>query len=190
MLTDAGWVEGDGGIREKDGVRLSFTLNTAEGEYPKDIQVVETVQADLREVGCEVEIWQVEAASRWDFFKLPQDEAEYDMLIFGFNPSNGDIGYHLSAVFLSNEDPAAAPPVWNLMWYSNPEVDELLNQAQSTVVTEDRLAMLGEAQQLIWDDAPMIWLYSNELLVGARSNVQDVYSWPTVFTIVRDGSKT
>jgi peptide/nickel transport system substrate-binding protein len=189
MLTDAGWVEGDGGVREKDGVRLSFTLNTAEGEYPKDIQVVEAVQADLREVGCEVEIWQVEAAARWDYFKLPQDEAEYDMLIFGFNPSNGDIGYHLNAVFLSNEDPAAAPPVWNLMWYSNPEVDELLTQAQTTTVTEDRLALLGEAQQLIWDDAPMIWLYSNELLVGARSNVQDVYSWPTVFTIVRDGSK-
>ncbi|CAN5800017.1 glutathione ABC transporter substrate-binding protein [soil metagenome] len=190
MLTDAGWVESDGGVREKDGVRLSFTLNTANGEYPKDIQVVEAVQAELRAVGCEVEIWQVEAASRWDFLKLPQAETEYDMLIFGFNPSNGDIGYHLNAVFLSNEAPAAPPPVWNLMWYSNPEVDELLTQAQSTVVTEDRLAILGEAQQLIWDDAPMIWLYSNELLAGARSNVQDVYNWPTVFTIVRDGSKS
>ncbi len=189
MLTDAGWVEGDGGVREKDGVRLSFTLNTAVGEYPKDIQVVEAAQADLRAVGCEVEIWQVEAASRWDYFKLPQDEAEYDMLIFGFNPSNGDIGYHLNAVFRSNEDAAAAPPVWNLMWYRNPEVDELLAQGLTTVDTDARLEIFGQAQQLIWDDAPMIWLYSNELLVGARSNVQDVYSWPTVFTVVREASK-
>ncbi len=189
MLDEAGWVEGDDGIREKDGVKLAFTLNTAEGEYPKDIQVVEAAQADLRAVGCDVEIWKVEAASRWDYFKLPQAEAEYDMLIFGFNPSNGDIGYHLNAVFLSNEDPAAAPPVWNLMWYSNPEVDALLQEGQTTVDTEARLEILGQAQQLIWDDAPMIWLYSTELLVGAQASVQDVYSWPTVFTVVREASK-
>ncbi len=111
------------------------------------------------------------------------------MLIFGFNPSNGDIGYHLNAVFLSNQDPAAAPPVWNLMWYSNPEVDALLQEGQTTVDTEARLEILGQAQQLIWDDAPMIWLYSNELLVGAQASVQDVYSWPTVFTVVREASK-
>jgi len=190
MLTDAGWTPGDDGILQKDGVPLKFTLNTAEGEYPKDIQVVEAVQADLKAIGADVEIWKVEAASRWDYLKLPPSEAEYDTLIFGFNPSNGDLGYHLNAVFKSNADPEAAPPVWNLMWYSNPEVDALLDQAQTTVVTEDRLELLGQAQQLIWDDAPMIWLYVPDLLVGARSNVDGVYSWPTVFTVVRDASKS
>jgi peptide/nickel transport system substrate-binding protein len=190
MLADAGWTEGDGGILQKDGVPLKFTINTAEGEYPKDIQVVEAVQADLKAIGADVEIWKVETASRWDYLKLPISEAEYDTLIFGFNPSNGDLGYHLNAVFKSNPDPDAAPAVWNVMWYSNPEVDALLEQAQTTVVTEDRMELLGQAQQLIWDDAPMIWLYVPDLLVGARSNVDGVYSWPTVFTVLRDASKS
>jgi ABC-type transport system substrate-binding protein len=190
MLADAGWVAGDDGILEKDGVRLSFTINTAEGEYPKDIQVVEAVQADLRAVGCEVEIWQVEAAARWDYLRIPADEAEYDMLIFGFNPSNGDIGYHLGAVFRSNPDPDAAPAVWNLMWYSNPEVDDLLTQADASVDLDQRLELLGQAQQIIWDDAPMIWLYVPDLLVGARADVEDVFIWPTVFTVVREASKS
>ena len=190
MLTEAGWVAGDDGILEKDGVRMSFTINTAQGEYPNDIQVVEAVQADLRAVGCEVEIWQVEAAARWDFLRIPASEAEYDMLIFGFNPSNGDIGYHLNSLFRSNTDDTAAPNVWNLMWYSNPEVDDLLNQADSAVVAEERFELLGQAQQLIWDDAPMIWLYAPDLLAGARSNVENVFLWPTVFTVVREASKS
>lgn len=190
MLADAGWVEGDGGILEKDGQRLSFTINTAEGEYPKDIQVVEAVQADLQAVGCEVEIWKVEAAARWDYLRLPHAEAEYDMLIFGFNPSNGDLGYHLNSLFRTNSDDTAAPDVWNLMWYSNAEVDELLDQADQAVDDETRADLLGQAQQLIWDDAPMIWLYSTDILVGAVSGVQDVYIWPTIFTVVREASKT
>jgi ABC-type transport system substrate-binding protein len=189
MLADAGWTEGDGGVLQKDGTPLKFTINTAEGEYPKDIQVVEAVQADLRAVGCDVEIWKVEAAARWDYLRLPPDEAEYDMLIFGFNPSNGDLGYHLNSLFRSNIDRTVRPAVWNLMWYSNPQVDDLLNQADTTVDSAQRNELLGQAQQLIWDDAPMIWLYVPELLVGARSNVQDVYSWPTVFTVVREASK-
>ncbi|HET9658982.1 MAG TPA: ABC transporter substrate-binding protein, partial [Thermomicrobiales bacterium] len=63
MLADAGWTPGDDGILQKDGTPLKFTINTAEGEYPKDIQVVEAVQADLKAVGADVEIWKVEAAS-------------------------------------------------------------------------------------------------------------------------------
>jgi peptide/nickel transport system substrate-binding protein len=180
MLEDAGWTLSDDGVREKDGVPLRFTINTAEGEYPKDIQVVEVVQADLQAVGCEVEIWMVEAAARWDYLRIPKAEAEYDMLIFGFNPSNGDIGYHLNAL--------ASPDVWNLMWYSNPEVDGLLNEADQTVDAEARYELLGQAQQLIWDDAPMIWMYSPDILVGARSAVEEVYIWPTVFTVVREAS--
>lgn len=189
MLADAGWTLGENDVLEKDGQRLTFSINTAEGEYPKDIQVVEAVQADLRAVGCEVEIWKVEAAARWDYLRVGVAEAEYDMLIFGFNPSNGDLGYHLNAVFRSNSDASASPDVWNLMWYSNPEVDELLSEADQAVDAETRFDLLGQAQQLIWDDAPVIWLYAPDILVGARKDVQDVYIWPTIFTVVRDATK-
>lgn len=189
MLDEAGWTVGDGGVRQKDGTPLKFTINTAEGEYPKDIQVVEAVQADLKAVGCDVEIWKVEAAARWDYLRVPPGEAQYDMLIFGFNPSNGDLGYHLNSLFRSNTDPTVKPNVWNLMWYSNPQVDDLLNQADQTVDPAQRYELLGQAQKLIWDDAPMIWLYVPDILVGARAAVQDAYIWPTIFTVVREASK-
>lgn len=190
LLAAAGWKANDSGTLEKDGVPLKFTINTAEGEYPKDIQVVEAVQADLKKVGCDVSIWKVEAASRWSYLRLPPAEAKYDMLIFGFNPSNGDIGYHLNSVFRSNTDPKKKPDVWNNMWYSNPKVDDLLNQADHAVDQTKRFELLGQAQKLIWDDAPVIWLYVPDLLGGAAKSVNGVVIWPTVFTIVRNASKS
>lgn len=186
MLTEAGWTPGDDGILQKDGVPMQFTINTANGEYPKDIQVVEAVQADLAAVGCAIEIWQVEAAARWSYLRVPHAEAEYDMLIFGFNPSNGDLGYHLNSVFRTNSDTTKQPDVWNLMWYSNPQVNDLLNQADHTVDQTQRFDLLGQAQQLIWTDAPVIWLYVPDLLTGATKDVQDAFIWPTVFTVVRE----
>lgn len=189
MLDAAGWTKGSDGIRAKDGQPLKFTINTAEGEYPKDIQYVEAVQANLKAVGCDVDIWKVEAASRWSYLRLPIDQAQGQMISFGFNPSNGDLGYHLSSMFHSNSDRAKAPDVWNLMWYANPDVDKLLEQAQTSTDTSKRFDLLGQAQKLIWDDAPCIWLHAPDLLTGIRDTVQGVYQWPTVFNVVRDGSR-
>lgn len=190
MLTDAGWTPGPGGILQKDGVPLKFTINTAEGEYPKDIQIVEAVQANLKVVGCDVSIWKVEAAARYSYLRLPIDQAKYQMVSFGFNPSNGDLGYHLNSLFRSNPDKTKAPYVWNLMWYQNDQVDALLNQADQTIDEAKRFELLGQAQMTIWNDAPMIWLYVPDLLVGARKAMNRVYVWPTVFTVVRDAWKS
>jgi peptide/nickel transport system substrate-binding protein len=189
MLEAAGWTKGADGIRAKAGKRLKFSINTAEGEYPKDIQYVEAVTANLKAVGCDVEIWKVEAAARWSYLRLAPNEAKGEMISFGFNPSNGDLGYHLNAVFHSNTDRTKAPNVWNLMWYENPQVDKLLDDAQITADAAKRNQLLGDAQKLIWEDAPVIWLHAPDLLTGVRDNVENVIVWPTVFTIVREASK-
>ena len=189
MLAEAGWTPGSNGILQKAGVPLKFSINTAEGEYPKDIQVVEAVQANLKAVGCDVSIWKVEAAARWSYLRVPLSEAKYEMVSFGFNPSNGDLGYHLNSVFHSNADKTKAPDVWNLMWYSNPEVDKLIEQANETADETKRYDLLGQAQKSIWDDAPVIWLHAPDLLSGARKSLQGAYIWPTVFNIVRDAWK-
>lgn len=189
MLADAGWEPGDDGILQKDGVRMEFNINNADGEYPQDTQVVETLQGNLRDVGCDVSLWQVEAAARWDYIRRPASETheDYSTALFGFNPSNGDLGYHLVSLFLSNpsEDELFN---WNITYYSNEEVDQLLQEAQVATDEDERFELLGDAQEIIWNDAPMIWLYTPELLIGAGDEVENVYVWPTVFTVVRDAS--
>lgn len=189
LLQEAGY-KLENGVMVKNGQPLKFTLNTAEGEYPKDIQVVETIQNQLKAVGVQAEIWKVEKAARWSYLRLPIAEAKYQALLFGFNPSNGDVGYHLAALFRSNPDQTKAPYVWNLMWYKNSQVDELLTRGEQTTDQAARAKLYQDAQKLIYQDAPAVWLYTPDLLVATRKNISDVIVWPTVFTIVREAGKS
>src|SRR5690606_14182264 len=88
MLAEAGYTAGDDGVLQKDGVRLSFVLRASEGLFPNDIQVAQAVQDQLKAIGVEVEIDQVDAAAFFDSLKVARSEATFDMVLFGFNPSH------------------------------------------------------------------------------------------------------
>jgi ABC-type transport system substrate-binding protein len=45
-------------------------------------------------------------------------------------------------------------------WYSNPKVDQLMEQARSTVDTQQRYNLYNEAEKLILTDAQCIPLYT------------------------------
>jgi ABC-type transport system substrate-binding protein len=190
LLAEAGWTLGQGGILQKNGAPLKFSLLTGDGQFVQDVLVSQAVQANLKAIGCDVSIQKVEASSFFGYLRLPPDQAKYETVFFGFNPSNGDVGYHLNALFHSNRDRLKVPDIWNLMWYKNDQVDSLLDEANVTVDEQKRFDALGKAQKLIWDDAPMIWLYAPDLLAGTRKNVQGAFLWPTVFMSLRGAYKT
>jgi peptide/nickel transport system substrate-binding protein len=59
----------------------------------------------------------------------------------------------------------------NFSNYENPELDRLLDRAESTLDTDQRKALYMEAQHMIFDDAPMIFGYAAEEFYAARSYV-------------------
>ena len=44
---------------------------------------------------------------------------------------------------------------------------------------------MGEAQRIVWDDAPYVWLHVNQNVTAVRKGVKGVELWPIVFTIPR-----
>jgi len=58
LLEDAGWVEGEGGVREKDGRSLSLTIINGYGTAADHGSVPELIQAQLAEIGVALEIIQ------------------------------------------------------------------------------------------------------------------------------------
>ena len=72
MLDEAGWVEGGDGIREKDGVKLTFTYSTTAGNQVRE-QAQQFLQQTWRDVGIDMQINNMPAAVIWaDYFQMSQ----------------------------------------------------------------------------------------------------------------------
>lgn len=189
LLADAGWKPGTDGVLEKNGKKLKLKLRTPEGAYPNDVKVAEAIQNQLKSVGVAVDIEKVEKATFWNGLKVPAAKATYDMVLWGYNPSHGDGYIHLDAMFATNPSPDQNAPQWNYIWYSNSQVDNLLKEAKKTVDLAQRTELLGQVEKQIWDDAPYIWLYSNNIITAKKKNVSGVHVLPVVFTLVQNASK-
>lgn len=186
LLADAGWQAGAGGVLEKSGKKLSLSLRTPEGMYPNDVQVAETVQNQLKAIGVEVKIDKIEKSQFWNSIRVPQDKVDFDMVLFGYNPSHGDGYIQLDALFATNPDPAQNPIQWNFNWYSSKEADRLMGEARTTVDPKKRTDLLGQAEKIIWDEAPYIWLYAKNNIVAKNKSVENVKVLPVVFTLVHE----
>ncbi len=186
LLNEAGWRPGPDGVLRKDGQAFEITMMTPIGMLPKDIEVTQTFQNFLRVIGVRATINRVEPAAFFDLVRVPPDRINWDMVLFGFNPSNGDGAYHLTSLFESNPNRNGPPKVWNFTWYVNPKVDELLNQADTTVDQAKRNDLLAQAARIVWNDAPYVWMYAENVIVAKRKEVKNVEVLPIVFTILRN----
>ncbi len=186
LLAEAGWKPGADRVLRKDGQAFEITLLTPIGMLPKDIEVTQAFQDFLRTIGVRASINRVEPAAFWDYLRVPPDRLRWDMVLFGFNPSNGDGAYHMASLFQSNPSQSAPPKVWNFTWYANPRVDALLDAADTTVDQPKRNSLLAEAQRIVWNDAPYVWLYAENVIVAKRKAVKNVEVLPIVFTILRN----
>jgi ABC-type transport system substrate-binding protein len=185
LLADAGWKPGPDGVLRKDGEAFEISVLTPQGMLPKDLEVTQAFQGFLQKVGVKATINKVEPAAFWDHLRVPPDKIAWDMVLFGFNPSNGDGGYHLASLFAGNPTRTERPKVWNFTWYANPKLDSLLAEADQTVDPAKRKPMLVEAAKLAWDDAPYVWLYAENVVIAKRKDVKGVEVQPVIFTILR-----
>ena len=182
LLKKAGLVEGKDGMFTKNGVPVSFRLRTPDGMYPNDTLVAQAIQEQLKKAGIAVVIQKVDKATFWDGIKVAKAAVDFDMALFGFNPSHGSGALQLDIMYTSNANTGKVPG-WNFNWYSNSKVDGLLAKALQTVVPADQNKVLAEAGQQIWDDAPYIWLYVRNNISAYDAKAATPLVLPVVFTL-------
>ena len=185
LLEEAGWKPGKDGIREKDATRLTLVLLTPEGLFPGDLPVTEIVANALQQIGVDARISKIEKGAYYDLVRQDREHLGWDLAMFGFNPSNASGLYHLQSLFKSNADDAKRPDVWNIGRYRNPAVDAALERANADPAAAVRDAAMAEAQKLIWQDTPYVWLQVNETVSAVRKPVAGIEVWPIVFTVLR-----
>ncbi|MBZ4021552.1 ABC transporter substrate-binding protein [Rhodobacter sp. TJ_12] len=173
VLEAAGWTVGADGIREKDGLRLSFVCSTTAGNHVRE-QLQQFLQQTWLDMGIEMKIANLPPAVMWGEHWM---QSQFDMAVAGL-------------IFLTGPDPdtstfmrsdaiaAQGGGGQNTFQYINPRVDELLDSGASMVSPEARKPVYAELQHLVRDELPFLPLFQrnegrghDEKLQGYEPNI-------------------
>ena len=162
------------------------TLLTPQGHYLMDSQVSEAVVGYLDKVGVKVKLQVMEWATYMNALSVPAKQANWDLFLLGWAPSTGDADWALRPNFATS----MWPPEDNDALYSNSTVDALLMKGMTSTDQNVRLNAYQQVQQLVFDDAPWIFLHVQKVVTGIRNRIAGVVVLATEIVLVKDAYLT
>ncbi|EOD00980.1 glutathione ABC transporter substrate-binding protein [Caldisalinibacter kiritimatiensis] len=127
-------------------------------------QIAQVVQAQLKEVGIDVAIEQIE----WGTYIDKTASGDHEMFFLGWGTVTADADYGLYPMFHSASKGAAG----NRFFYENKELDELLEKGKTSTDPKEREEAYKKAQEIIVDDAPLVPTHYKIETVGIQKNVK------------------
>ncbi|MBV9170107.1 MAG: hypothetical protein JOZ81_08500 [Chloroflexi bacterium] len=172
LLDDAGWTLGSDGIREKSGQKLTPNIWCTKGATAGDYEITELVQGQLKNVGIGAQLTVLDNATFNPRVSVPPQDAQYDMVSLSFNDPSGGVDYVANMLYSSKAFP---PRYYNRAYYSNPEVDKLIEQSNSAPDTATRDKQYAQIIKMVFDDAPLIQLVDLNQRIAMKDNIQGIY---------------
>ena len=163
LLDEAGWIMNDDGVREKDGVKAELNLLYASGDSVRQALAADFAN-QLGEFGISCTIEGV----GWD---TAYDRALSEPLIWGWGAHTPMELYNIYHTIEGTDSARYSP-------YSNPSVDEYMDQALACSDLEESYGLWQKAQ---WDgttgvtqegDIPWVWLVNIDHLYWVRDGLQ------------------
>lgn len=144
------WDHNDELAREiiKENGLEGTTLSLWVSDNPTRIQVAQIIQANLKEIGLNVEINAVE----WGTFLQKTAMGEHDMLLTTWFIGAPDADTILRSLIYSKSMGSAG----NRSFYSSPEIDRKLEAAAESFDSKKREELYAEIQEQIAKDIPVI----------------------------------
>ena len=165
LLAEAGYTDSNGdGLLDKNGKTLSFTLDTLEEHRA----LAEAVAGQFRAIGLDASV------RFWEYSVVkPQLQAGERMAYLDdWGDSAFDPVGHFEAKWHGYVE-GAAYGRGNFSGYSNERVNELIVQGETTPDPVERQKIYEEAQQIIYDEAPAVFLILPEEAEAASARVQN-----------------
>ena len=165
LLKDAGWTDSNGdGILDKNGQPFSFTIDTLEDWR----SLAEAVAGMFRDIGIDANV------RFWDYSVIqPQLLAgERQAYLDDWGDSAFDPVGHFEAKWHGYVQ-GSTYGRGNFSGYNNARVNELIKLGETTVDTTQRHQIYDEAQQIVYDEAPAVFLILPEEVEAASTRVQN-----------------
>lgn len=177
LLTQSGWVRPPGGgIREKQGQRLSLRLfSTGTGFRSRSLPLI---KAQLARVGIDVSLETVAPEELFDpRASTPRSltAGQFDLAEFAWS-SAFDPGELLRYTNYSGNIPRPDRGYagGNYAAYRNDRVDQLLDQGQASLEQGFRRMAYGEAQQILARELPLIPLFPRPITIAYANSMVNV----------------
>ncbi|UMZ72942.1 ABC transporter substrate-binding protein [Natranaerofaba carboxydovora] len=165
LLESAGFEKNDEGELIRDGEKLSIEIVT----YPERAElpdIAEVLYSDLSQIGIDVNLNIVEYGQAEEL----RNQGEFDLYLMsrnlGFIPDPGL--YFMDDYHSKNTEGSG----YGAYGYKNEDLDELLEKANSSQDMEERREIYKQAQEVIVDDVPVIFLNHYVNVDAVSSNIQ------------------
>jgi peptide/nickel transport system substrate-binding protein len=164
LLDEAGWLLGDDGIREKDGVKFEFSLMIygSSDEY----RILGTMfKEDLARIGVNMSVSPME----WSNLLKQIEDRDYDAVTLAW-VSGPDVDFY--QIWHSSQ--ADVPAGSNRVGFRNAEADELIVALQEEFDYDERIRLSHEFHELLYQEQPYTFFYTRQQKVFWQTELENV----------------
>ena len=166
LLDEAGFRDPDG-----DGPAMRFTLSLKVSNIEFNRLQSAVIQQDFRAIGVGLDVRMYEFATLYADV-LKSNFQMYTLQWTGGAAADPDI---LRRVFHSQQTP---PSGFNRGYFTDPQVDRLLDEATTSTVTRDRRRLFGEVQKILAEEVPYISLWYKTNFAVVQRTLTGVHLTP------------
>lgn len=157
MLDEAGWRVGDDGVRQKDGVKLAFSMSTTAGNKARE-DAQQLLQQNFKDINVAMTIRNMPASVVWGDYTV---KSQFDTLMVAWGmPLYPDPDYtdHVA----SFRNPMKTGAGVNYFQYENPKIDELCIAGTATADRAARKAIYDQIQAILLEDLPIAPIFADQ----------------------------
>jgi peptide/nickel transport system substrate-binding protein len=168
-----------------EGAELTFYVTEGGSGMLDPIPMGTAIQADLAEVGLTVNIETYE----WNTFLgevNPGLEGKADMAQMAWMTNDPDTLPYLALRTEAWPEEGG----FNSGYYSNPEVDALLESARAATDLEERAALYRDMQEIVYEDAPWAFIANWKQNAATSDAVGGFSLQPSFFLLLHDVTKS
>ena len=159
LLADAGWTPGSDGILQKDGQKLTITID--QGQFGQLVPIALLVQQYWADIGVDVKMNVMDWNS---YLTKTYVNRDYEATVCWWRtPPTPDVSpyYESGAAVEGNNWPDYKP-----------ELDQLLAKELAATTVDDKVSVAKDIQHLVARELPYLYLYYPELTLVRKANLQ------------------
>jgi len=168
LLAEAGFPNG-----------LKAKLWSPQGRYPKDFEMAQAIQQQLKKVGIDCTLDTMEWAAYLTATRKPPEQADAEIFVLGWAPSSAEARWTLYALFSADQ---WVPKGNNRFFYANKEFDEAVDKFTRATTKAEMDRYLKVAQELLSKEAPAIPILVTKETIGYSKKLHGVINSPLELT--------